>query len=190
MKKMNRLIAAFSAVLLTVQIMPFIAKAETETLISGDCEYTIQSDGTIWLSGYTGSNAELVIPETVNGFTVSAIGSSVFEDCTSLVNVEIPSSVLSIRGNAFYGCANLASVELSEGLQEICYSAFQSCTSLTSITIPNSVTSIEMSAFSGCKSLADIVIPDSVESIGSSAFFVTAYLNENKNWTDGVLYIR
>ena len=63
--------------------------------------------------------------KTINiGNSVTGIGSSAFEGCTSLTSVTIPDSVTYIGDSAFYGC-----------------------TSLTSVTIPDSVTRIEDYAF-------------------------------------------
>ncbi|MFR6424692.1 MAG: leucine-rich repeat domain-containing protein [Oscillospiraceae bacterium] len=89
------------------------------------------------------------IPHTIKGVTVTSIGGSAFDNCTSLTSVTIPDSVTSIGWYAFDGC-----------------------TSLTSVTIPDSVTSIGRYAFDGCTSLTSVTIPDSVTSIGDGAFEV------------------
>lgn len=65
--------------------------------------------------------------------TVTAIGSSAFENCINLTNISIPNSVTSIGAGAFQNCR------------------------FTSLTIPNSVTTIGNSAFSGCYNLIGIV---------------------------------
>ena len=69
---------------------------------------------------YTG---KVSIPSSITKFgetyTVTRIGNSAFEKCSSLTSVTIPNSVTSIGDWAF-----------------------SYCTGLTSITIPNSVTSI------------------------------------------------
>lgn len=67
--------------------------------------------------------------------------------------------------------------------------AFYGCSDITRVTIPNGVTNIGDEAFFGCSGLTSIRIPDSVIWIGSSAFSDTAYYNDEKNRTNGVLYI-
>ena len=80
------------------------------------------------------------------------IGSSAFNNCSSLTSITIPNSVTSIGNNAFAHCFNL-----------------------TSITIPNSVTSIGEYALADCRNLTDVTIGSGVTSIGNSCFY-TSYL--------------
>ena len=64
-------------------------------------------------------------------------------------NTIIPNSVTSIGGSAFDMCSSLTSITIPESVTSIGYAAFCNCSSLKSITIPNSVTSIGEHAFSG-----------------------------------------
>ena len=102
--------------------------------------------------------------------SVTQIGYGAFEDCTSLIGVTLPSSVTSIGRHAFYRCISLKSITIPNSVTNICKEAFSYCTSLTSINILDGVTNIEESGFEGCKSLTDITIPGSLTSIGRWAF--------------------
>ena len=144
-----------------------IAGAETY----GDLEYYVLDDGTVNITGYYGSAETVVIPDTIDGKSVTSIGAWVFSGFTSLTSITIPDSVTSIGEYAFGGCTSLTSITIPDSVTSIGDSAFGGCTSLTSITIPDSVTSIGDSAFGDCTSLTSITIPDSVTYIGDSTFY-------------------
>ena len=81
---------------------------------------------------------------------VKVIGNKAFRLCNSLINIEIPDSVINIGSWAFENCNSLTSINISEGVTIIGYKAFSDCDSLTNINIPDSVTTIESAAFDGC----------------------------------------
>ena len=91
-----------------------------------------------------GAPTDIIIPETIRGVKVTAIGTGAFQDI-KLTSVTIPNSVASIGDLAF-----------AEN-------------KLTSVTLPNSVTSIGEGAFNFNR-LTSVTIPNSVTSIGEAAF--------------------
>jgi len=134
--------------------------------------YEINTDGVSVTITYYSVNATgaLVIPDSVDGRSVTSIGERAFWNCTGLTSITIPDSVTSIGSSAFYQCTGLTSIIIPDSVTSIGNYAFQNCSSLISISIGNSVTSIGTYAFSGCTGLTSIIIPDSVTSIGNSAF--------------------
>jgi len=100
---------------------------------------------------------------------VEVIMNAVFQSCTSLTHITIPSTVKSIGGAAFAGCTHLENVSLSNSLESIVGGAFDSCTSLTHIIIPASVSSLDSSAFPGCSNLSTVVY------LGSAFFSNNAF---------------
>ena len=132
--------------------------------------YYTTNNGTITITGYTGSNVVVSIPGTINFLPVTSIGFYAFYGCISLTSVTIPSSITSIRDYTFGDCISLTNVMIANSVTNIGAFAFFNCTSLTSIAIPTGVTSIGDLAFFGCTNLTDVNIPNSVTSIGSSAF--------------------
>lgn len=71
--------------------------------------YSTNSNGTVYLYDYLGDPvpSEVVIPEKVDGMTVTDIGNECFDNAQNLKNVTIPASVTYISTTAFAGAANL-----------------------------------------------------------------------------------
>ena len=117
---------------------------------------------------------ELTIPKKVLinevPHTVTSIGNSAFDGCSSLSSITIPNSVTGIGDSAFEECSAIQSITIPDGVTSIGERAFYNCSALTSITIPNSVTSIGRFAFDGCSALKSIIIPEGVTSIYGYAF--------------------
>ena len=69
--------------------------------------YLITSETTLRVIGYTASASSIVIPETIDGRTVTEIGSSAFEGNTDLVSIDLPDTIQIIWNKAFKNCTNL-----------------------------------------------------------------------------------
>ena len=107
----------------------------------------------------------LTIPDSV-----TKIGCSAFEGCVKLKHINIPEGVTSIGDRAFVSCKSLKTLTLPNSVTNIGADAFYDCERLESINIPDGLTIIEDGMFDGCGNLASVVIPDSVGSIGNYAF--------------------
>ena len=147
-----------------VVICAVCAGAETY----GDYDYSVRDDGTVVITGYSGSAEKVDIPEKIDGKSVTSIGDYAFYYCSSLTSVTIPNSVTSIGEYAFGDCANLTNITIPNSVTSICKGAFIDCTSLTSIKIPNSVTRILRDAFRDCTNLTSVTLPESLTYIGSA----------------------
>lgn len=81
------------------------------------------------------------IPDTYQGEKVVGLRGNTFEECSSLLRIEIPDNVTRIGGHAFYGNTSLEEVVISPDskLQQIGSSAFRCCDSLREITLPRGV---------------------------------------------------
>ncbi len=101
---------------------------------------------------------------------LDSISSSLFKNCTSLVEFIIPDTVKYIRSKAFSNCTNLKRINLDNNLLEIESSAFYACSSLVKVTIPASITEISESLFANCYSLQKVNFLGNVTTIGSKAF--------------------
>ena len=169
---------------------------------------------TITITGYTGSGADVVIPETINNWPVTVIADEAFEgstiktielgpvetigrdafrDCESLVRVTMR-QVKAIGESAFAGCDMLLTVTLCDSLREIGGSAFSGCTRLSAITIPDQVNQLGDSVFEGCSALRKVTLGAGIETYAANLFNGCGNLAEIQvNGTyfmsmDGILY--
>ena len=139
------------------------------------------------------SDTEIVIPPSIDGYTVTGIAKEAFKEnekltgvilsdtvvsigdyafykCPSLTNVRFGDALASIGAYAFYRCLSLESVRMGESLRSIGVYAFYECVSLKSLVLPDSVETVEGQAFSLCENLSALVLGESIVSIGIAAF--------------------
>ena len=117
-----------------------------------------------------GNETSIVIPETICGASVTAVGNNAFEVNENITSVILPDSITSIGYNAFFYCGSLQSVKLPKNITSIEKTTFAACHSLTDIEIPENVTSIKAGAFGNCNSLAKVTLPDGLTELGGAAF--------------------
>ena len=144
-------------------------------------KYVVNDNGeTCEITGYEGSDTEIKIPDEIDGKSVTIIGESAFDDCSSLTSIEIPSSVTQIGIGLFKGCSSLSSIKVDKENEK--YDSRENCNGIietssntlicgiSNTKIPASVTSIRDGAFEGCSSLTSIEIPSGVTRIGDMVF--------------------
>jgi BspA type Leucine rich repeat region (6 copies) len=154
------------------------------------------TNGTITITGYTGSGGAVTIPDTINGLPVTSIANGLvipmgepagaFSECGSLTSVTVGNGVTNIGDYAFYECFSLTNITIGNGVTRIGDGTFKLC-GLTSVTIPDSVTSIGDAAFEYCP-LTSVAIPSSVTSVGDAAFIYCLSLT-NVDISNGVASI-
>ena len=161
--------------LLTLVVLLLIpARGPVEAIDSGEWSYTILDDGSAKITDYSGEEANLVIPSSLDGHPVSVIGEKVFYE-SSLTSVEIPEGITVIGDEAFAACSNLTRITLPESITYIAEGAFSS-TGLTYVSLPSNLKVIDKEAFSLCYSLQNITLPESLRAIGERAFGNTGLL--------------
>ena len=126
--------------------------------------------GNVTITGYNGLGGDVVIPRTLDGNPVTAIGDYAFQNKNTITSVVVPEGVTHIRIGAFSNCMGITSVTLPDSLTSIGTNSFFACTDLTDINLPPNLEAIGTFAFSGCGSLTVMVVPESVMAIGSHAF--------------------
>ena len=76
------------------------------------------------------SDTSIVIPETINGMPVTAIGTKAFRS-TSIVDIKIGENIREIENEAFYSCEKLSSVTWNHKCDVIPDFCFFECSNLT-----------------------------------------------------------
>ena len=133
---------------------------------SGDYRYDVLDDGTVSLVGYIGDDTDVVVPSTIDGYTVSSVDCFLYSD---LKTVTIPATVKRIEEKGFYNSESLEKVTfLGESLEYIGKEAFQGC-ALKTIEIPSSVTTVEEYAFAQ-NDLTAVTVPNTVKVWGKAAY--------------------
>ncbi|GAA5126204.1 leucine-rich repeat protein [Luteolibacter yonseiensis] len=133
------------------------------------------------------------VPETIAGKPVTVIGAhafarywmmkhivlpkgivriedGAFEGCSEVVDINIPSGVVSIGESAFASLFELQAVDLPSGLTHLGDRAFEDCWEIRSVKIPPGITRIGPSTFYGCNSLSEVTFPATLTHIGDYAF--------------------
>ena len=77
---------------------------------SGDFTYSVLPDNTAQITGYSGTAANLIVPDILDGYTVTEIGKLCFSGNITLVSLKLPDTVTRIGTRAFAYCTNLASI--------------------------------------------------------------------------------
>ena len=169
----------------TIRLILGTLTITADVAIQANAQFTFRTNnGTITITGYTGSGGNVVIPNATNGYPVTGIAQGAFISNNSyLTGISIPSSINQIGSYALAYCPNLTTISVDtnnpnfSSVDGVLFN--KSGNTLVqcpggkagSYTVPNNVTVILGYAFAGCDSLTNVTIPNSVTYIGSYAFF-------------------
>ena len=185
MKKIRNLLAFVLCLTLAVTFTSIPgslleADAVTVTLFSGtytyeDCTFTYEvtedENGTeATITGASSESTSIVVPDTIDGATVTAIDDAVFKGNTTLQTITLPDGITSLGESAFYGCTALTSIDLPDGITSIQSYTFYNCSDLEEVDFPESLTSIKTYAFYNCESLKELPFPNTLTAIYEYAF--------------------
>ncbi len=170
------------------------------------CTFSDNGDGTCTIMR-CGNSGDIILPETLNGLTVTTIADDACAQCYGLTGLTISRTVINIEQGAFSpsGLTNITVVPSNPAYSSIDGVLFNKTqTELIrypdrkagDYMIPNSVTVIGHGAFSGCDDLTSVNIQDGVISIGDWAFALCSNLtgltvvpaNSSYSSSDGVLF--
>lgn len=150
-------------------------------------------EGGVAITGFNGTNEIVVIPETINGKTVVAIGEKAFANNQTIRGLKISNSVSVIGDSAYMNCFSLEVVTFGSSVKTVEYHAFNACEKLKTVELNEGLeTMIQCFIFTD---IDRIEIPASVKDmqspfvvpftephiilVGESGGYVEQYVEEN-----------
>lgn len=153
------------------------------------------------------SLTKVTFSEPDSGIT---LGNGLFQNCSKLVEVELPSTLTAIPSSMFYYCVSLPSIAIPASVTSIGRAAFDACEKLRTVDIPQDsrlttlgetvfafddllesiylpagVTEIPYSTFQRCDSLKEVTLAGAITTIGENAFRDCVSLKRLNSDTDG-----
>lgn len=149
-------------------------EAKDNTIIRpNEFNYDENGDGTVTITAFPQTkyqtNGTVVVPDTIDGYTVTAIDNNV-SYADEVVDLTIPGTVKEIQSHTFDRTSFLKSVMLGNGVERIGAHAFDTDKGLSSVQLPSTLREIGESAFEKCSALTSIDLPNGLKTIGSQAF--------------------
>jgi len=92
--------------------------------------------GDAYITGYTGTEATVTVPATIEEYDVVGVRSKAFKDNGKIDMVILPASVKTVAKNAFLNCGNLTMITL-EGKTDFQAGAISGCNALRCIFAPD-----------------------------------------------------
>ncbi|MCM1382849.1 MAG: leucine-rich repeat domain-containing protein, partial [Muribaculaceae bacterium] len=194
-----------------------------------DFTYIENSDGTLTITAYTGGENYVVFPAEIDGKAVSTIGSGSYDEYvryenvvnnnvtyvtvsegitvinnfafarSNITGIDLPESLITIRGCAFEGCSRLTSLKIPKNVED--NETFDFCYELKSIEVDSEnlyYSSEDGVLFDKNKTIllhypeakpdSEYTVPSSVKTINGNAIMNCYYL-KNLNIPEGVEYI-
>ena len=173
MKKLTKMLIIPCATLTIVAaggaIVSFADTTETistqSSVASASDAWKFQIEGDeITITDYIGTDQDVVIPEEINGKTVTKLDSSLFSG-KAVTSVIMPDTITEIGYSLFMECKQLEHIELSSQIKELPESTFEDCSNLKEISLPENLEYFATSAFSGSK-IKELFIPKNIKTIG------------------------
>ena len=135
---------------------------------ASDFAYTADG-GEVTITEYIGTSEHVLIPDTIDGLPVTALGHRAFYEKT-VTTVVVPDSVTEIGDLCFSGDNYLVSLTLPDGLAELSYGALESCFRLMDFNLPKELKKISGSALQYNYYLTHLTLPSSLTEIEQQNF--------------------
>lgn len=176
-KTIKKMLALVLSVLMLVSALPMSVS------LAADEDYKYQrvaigGKSYATITEYVGEDADVIIPDKLGGYTVTAIGEGAFGNNANITKVVISDKIESIGQMAFNKCSKLEEVVFGAGIKEIASSAFRNCSELKVITLGESIEKIDSLAFRNSAGLV-------VNYLGSAEEWQNVVIADNTFSADG-----
>ncbi|MCR5653570.1 MAG: leucine-rich repeat protein [Ruminococcus sp.] len=132
-------------------------------------------DDNLSVTGYSGTDPVLVVPETVYNKPVTRFEEKALRENTVIRSVIMHDNMTNVRQRAMYQCKNLSYVYYSKKLEVIGKYAFAYNSSLTSAFLRNtSIRELYDDVYLSCANLEYVSLPDTLTQIDGAVFEKTA----------------
>lgn len=175
------LASALLLVFLTNVVFADGGKKKQTILTSGDYQYVLHKDGSAELLYCLSDDAEIVLPDTLDGHRVTSIDTISFS--LSLTAVTLPNSVVDLDHNPFGCCPLLQTISVApehpsfytlDGVlfrkKDDALVSYPRGKTASSYTVPQGTSAVGERAFDSCSFLTSVSLPASVTEIDDYAF--------------------
>ncbi len=146
--------------------------AEVDASVFEYEDYTTVGIKGVKITGYTGTDKNVVIPDFIDGKKVLAIGDKAFYKA-DITSVTFGKYVRTVGLKAFAACSSLKSVEFNDDLQVIGAYAFFSDKAITKIVFGNGLRAVRENAFS-----VDFISGIATENLAGREFYTKSSRSE------------
>lgn len=126
-------------------------------------------DYTYCVTGYRGDEAEVIIPESYCGASVTILNDRIFAGHKEITSIHIPDTVTSMGAFLFEGCENLRQIDLPAGLNYLWGYTF-SGSAFEEIVLPDTLGVLPSFTFTDCKYLRRVVCGSGMKKIYAWVF--------------------
>ena len=143
---------------------------------------------------------ELEIPETIDGYTVTALAKGSFTFAKNITKLTLPASISAVGESVFSSCNSLGEVHISsiDKWLEIDFAnassnplskargLFINGDPVNVVIVPDGTKTLKPYTFYNCSTISKLHLPSSIEEIGQNAFYDSGiddvYVNEMADW--------
>lgn len=132
--KTKKIISVLLSLVMVLGIVPlsmFTASAATDGVLM----YSVSGEEATIIGCDSDAVGDVIIPDTLGGYPVTAISLYAFAECESITGVSIPDSVKKVGHYAFSDCVELKVVLIGKNVTEMGNNVFSNCTGLERFSV-------------------------------------------------------